>query len=263
MFNMFVLKRYSALILSSFIPTIMFVVGIQFYTFIMALVLFFVGMLITLIIGNVMLQNPFSAMLDGKGLLVLDLNSTGVIQPVIFGIEQPYVKGKIKGKEVVDVYDRETVQQLSEPIKGGIATIKDSKISFELDKDTFNKGRFGMYNYPVLLYNSQLNTLITKDFLSESEKQAFAEHGVLYLNRKLEELTSSTRDFGRYVVELFKPKEGGFLSGLLGNWVFWVMIIGGIILLVLFGPQIYHAIMGTKETVSGAVSNAITPTVKP
>ena len=62
------------------------------------------------------------------------------------------------------------------------------------------------------------------------EKDTFAEHGVLYLNRKMEELTSVVRDFGRHVVETLKPKQSLFKN----KWVIVIIIIFAVILLIIF-----------------------------
>lgn len=263
MLNMFKVKKWAAILLGGFIPTICFSLGVMFYgNFWIALGLFGAGMIVSVVISFILLNNPFSTMLEGSGLLCLDLNSTGVIRPFIVGIQPPYVKGKNAfGGEVKDVFDRATVVNLAVPHK-----VKSSKvqinnkggIDLSLDEEEYNRGRFALFHYPVLIWNEQVKSLITKDFLSEMEKTTFAEHGIIYLNRKMEELTSVVRDFGRYVVELTKPKQ----NWLANKWVWIIIIIFVVILIALFAPSIINAIKGASSSVGGAVSK-VAPTVQP
>lgn len=115
-----------------------------------------------------------------------------------------------------------------------------------------------MFHFPLLIYNSQIKSLITKEWLSEKEKDTLSEHSVLYQNIKLKDLTSVTRDFSRYIVELTKPVQGI----LKGKWG-WIILIGALVLLaLLFGKPIYNAVISGGGTLAQTVTNtggAITP----
>lgn len=257
MLNTFILKKYSALLFVGLINCILWSVGLR-YGLIWALGMLAAGLLMTIIVGNLLLKNPFTDMLEGKGILALNIDSTGVLRPFIVGIEPPYIKGKLGNHKVDDVFNRSTVLNLAAPIKNSIKakTITEGEkaggIKIELDNDTYNKARFALFHYPVIIYNQQIRSVLTKDFLSGLEKDVFAEHTVIYLNKKLEELTSVVRDFGRHIVELTKP--GG--QGLLQNKWFWiVIIIVLVILLVMFAPKIIGAIQTMMGTVGGAAEN--------
>ena len=252
MLNPFVIKKYVALLVCGFLPILGYAIGLMYWKFIGALLVGLGCLLLSIILSVLLLKDPFRIMVEGKGLLVLDLNSTGIIQPFIMKVHQPYVEGKIFGEKVNDVYDRDTVVQLAEPIQSGNAHITKEGIDIKLTQDEFNKLRFGLYHYPTLIYNGQIKSLITKDFLSEQEKKSFAEHGILYLNRKMEELTSIVRDFGRYIVELTKPKSSIFQS----KW-FWIILIVGIgLIAILMGKPILEQIMGKgSETLSNTLGN--------
>ena len=221
-----------------------------FYNFWIALAAFGVGILVCLIIGVIMLKNPFSLILEGKGLLALDFSSSGVIRPFIVSVQQPFIKGNFNGEPLEDVFNREAVYQLAVPEKQGKAYIiqgkdkegKETKgVAVVLDEDAYNKARFAFFHYPVLIYNSQLKCFLTKDMLMEREKEIFSEHLLLYLNRKIEELTSLIRDFARYIVELTKPKT----NWLAGKWGIIIMIVLGIILLAMFAPTIIDSLKGS------------------
>ena len=177
--NVFKIKKYAVLCLSTLLPVTFFFVANTFYNFWIGLLALLVAGLLVFIFGNLLLKNPFTEMLEGKGLLILNIDSTGIIRPFICSIEQPYIKGKI-GKNIVDdVYDRDSVYNLANAEKKGVAIIENTeegnkKITITLDETEFNKSRFGLFHYPVLIYNSQVKSLLTKDYLSEKEKDAFA-----------------------------------------------------------------------------------------
>lgn len=264
------MRKWAALLVPQMLATCLFAIGSIFYGIWGGVAFFLVALLLGLLIGVLLLRNPFQLLLEGKGILAINMDSTGVLQPFIVNVQTPYIKGRVAGVEVNDVFDRAAVSHLAAPRRNSMMaepiTEGDNKggVRFELDGEMLNKGRFAMFHYPVILYNAQLNTIITKDWFADKEKDAFAEHGVLYLNRKMEELTSVVRDFGRAVVELLKPKESMF-----GKWWVWLIIgVFFIILIVMFGPSIMNALGGaggtTATTVKAAAatvqgSGAITP----
>lgn len=249
MFNPFVMKKYAALFMPGFICAITFFLGTLYYGIFGGLVFFAGGLLISVVVGNLLLQNPFSVMLEGKGILTINMDSTGVLRPFIVSVQSPFIRGVVNGQPVEDVFDRGAIFNLAAPVVSGVAEPQpDGGVNISIDEETFNRGRFALFHFPVLLYNEQTKSIITKDFFGEKEKDAFAEHGVLYLNRKVEELTSAIRDFGRHVVENLKPKAGLFKS----KWFMVVLFIAIVILVVLFAPSI----IGAVKNVSGAVGSA-------
>lgn len=254
MINSFVIRKYSALLVMTFIPVLLFTLFNVFYGFVWGIVILVFGSLLSLVIANKLLDNPFRKLLEGKGILVLDIVSTGIIRPFIVGVMPPYIRGKLQGQEVQDIFDREAVFNLAtpqSPIKQAETTIHNG-LKWELDEEELNRSRFGLFHYPCLIYSSTLKTFLTKDFLSNEEKEAFAEHTVIYLNRKIEELSSDVKNFGRHVVELLKPK-----GEIMNQWWFWVIIIFvGISMLVLLGPKLIEMIQGLVSNVGSATATA-------
>lgn len=272
MLNPFVWKKYGALILAQALTTCSFAVIAIFYGILWGVVAYLVVMLLMTLVASLLLKNPFTDMLEGKGLLVLDINSTGIIRPFIVRVQSPFIVGKVGGSWVKDVFDRSSIFQWAKP------TINNTPVTFEaakddkgkdtgavnvvitLDEDKYNKGRFALFHYPVIIWNDQIKSIITKDMLAETEKDVFAEHTILYLNRVMEDLTSLVRDFGRYIVELTKPQG----AGIFGKWWVWLIIIGLFaILAVMFAPSIINALKGSVGTATNTISNVNAPVVTP
>lgn len=254
MINPFIIKKWVSLLIMSFVPLLTFVMTQLFFGFYVAVGMFLFMTIMMMMISNKLLANPFTMMLEGKGLLLFKIDSTGIIRPFVASVNSPYIQGKIGRKKITDIFNRKAVFSLTTPGKAEAEMDeKNKKLTLNLSEDDFNNSRFGMYHYPVLLYNDQIKSLITKDFLSKQELKIFSDHGVLYLNRKIEELSGHLRDFGRYVVESLKPG-----NNLLANYLSY-FVIGGVILLllVLFGPQIMASLQGgAGGAIGGAVGSA-------
>lgn len=242
MMNPFTIRRYIALIMPSLLSPIMFFVGLQMYGFVYGLAGVGFSLLLTMLIGSVLLKNPFTAMLEGQGILAMNISSTGIIKPFLVQVQGAFVKGKLFGKPVNDVFDRSTVMNITPPIKNKKkAYWEDGKLKIELDEDNYNKSRFGLFQYPCLLYNDAVESFVTKDFLSESEKSVFAEHSILYVKKRLEDLTSAVRDFGRHIVEQLKPT--GSLMANKWTWIIVIIMLG--LLVVMFAPAVFEQVSST------------------
>lgn len=208
------------------------------YNLTYTLVFFMASTFAMLFIASKLIQHPLLQLLEGEGVLALTIDSTGIIQPFICKVEPPYVKGKVRGQEVTDIWDRETVFYLTNPKKGMLTDARDEKgeiykviVLGRADEKNVNE-TFAFNGYPTLIYNKMLNTFLTKQALATLEASSIVKHTIFHLNKRVEELTAMIRDFARYVVEQTKPKRGFFG---IGNW-FWiilVIIIGIVIILLL------------------------------
>lgn len=257
MINPYKMRRWGALILVMFfagVPGIMF---LQLYhNYWIAIGAFMGGGLVSVIIASFLLSNPFQVMLEGSGMLVINIDSTGVIRPFIVRMQSPFIHGNVAGHDITDIFDRQGVYQLTAPhINTAPAVETENSISIKLDKDGYNKGRFVFNYWPTLIWNDQIHSLVTKDFLAEQEKMVLAEHGILYLNRRIEVLTAELKYFARYVIENLKP-GGSFFAN---KWV-WIILIAGVALVaIMFGPSIITAIKGAAGGGGNILPGAVGP----
>lgn len=274
MLNMFRVRKVAALLMMGFIPVLLFFLAITFWGLWYGIMFLFTGIILGYVIGNLLLRNPFTQMLEGRGILAINLDSTGVIRPFIVSLAAPYIRGKFSGKEVNDVWDREATFNMAVPVKAGKAVKPDpfasktisedskataAKFTISLTEEELNQGRFALFHYPVIIWNEQTGSILTKDFFAENEKDAFAEHGVLYLNRKVEELTSSLLNFGRYVIEQLKPQQEWYKN----KWVIFIMIFFIIILIALFAPALINTLKGAASNAGGAIKGAAGGAINP
>lgn len=114
--NPFVMRRTIATVLCPVIACVLFFVGLIYYQLIGAIFFMFVALLLCYFLGRVLLLNPFTAMLEGKGILVLNIDSTGVIRPFIVSVMSPFIQGKLNGRQVKDAFDRSAVFHMAAPV---------------------------------------------------------------------------------------------------------------------------------------------------
>lgn len=254
MFNPFVMRKYAAMLAGPLLTTVFFYVGVVFYNLWVGLGLMFVGLLLAVLIGNLLIDNPFRRMLEGKGLLAFSLDSPGVIRPFNVGLDDPYIRGKAGRQKVQDIFDRDAVFQLSPPqeAKTTSSTNEKGETVISFTPDELNKNRFAFFHYPVLIWNNQIKQFITKEFFANSEKDAFAEHGVLYLNKQVEDLNSHLLNFGRYIVEQLKPASSIFAN----KWVIIAIVVVLVILGIMFAPVIIDAVRGVTSPAASAITKA-------
>lgn len=259
--NPYVMKKYVSLFLVGICTALpMFVILSIYGNLVLAGVFMFVGLVTGIIIANVMLYNPFTAMLEGKGLLAMDINSTGIIRTFLVNLKPPYVKGNIGKEKVVDVFDRETVCDLELPRKEKgleVPQVKytdDGKLKINIDYEAYNKSRFRMLHYPVLIFNSHLGSLLDKQMISKLEKETFAAHSIIFLNKKVEELTSVLTHFSRQVIELMRPKSSAFDNPVIRGIVIFIIIFAFLAIGYMF---LKPMIMGSGSNPFAAATGAI------
>jgi hypothetical protein len=206
-----------------------------------------------------LLNNPFRRMLEGRGLLVINLDSTGVMRPFIVGLKNDMLIGKSPGGWVKDVWNRSIVANIAPVTKSKSDAIitKEGGLKLELSADDVGKNRFALFHFPVLIWNQQLNSFLTKDMLSTTEKSAYAEHSILFLNKGIQELSSLTRDLARTVIDSLKPKMN------MSTILMWVLIIGGVVLAALFLPKLIPMLQGVAGTAGQAVDTTSKAIIQP
>ena len=244
----FKIKKYGAFLIAAFIPTILFFFGLMSYGLSWAFIFFFAGAVLSMVIGSILISHPLLSMLEGSGILCITIDSTGVMRPFLAQVRAPYIRAKLPGgKTIFTVFDRNTIHYLTNPLKA-IARIKSGEetsektgektgeetLVLELPRKDYVKSLFAWGAFPVLIFNSVLGEFYTKEMFCKLETETFVQHLVLYLNRKIDELSNNMRDFARYVVEQTKPKINFFQSKF-----FWIIIIVVILVLaLLFAPQL-------------------------
>lgn len=247
--NLYKVKRWGAGFLMAFVPTVTFLVMILTSDFIQAIIGFLIVTPLVIFIGFRILSHPLIDFLEGKGLLAFTFDSTGMIEPFIMKVVNPYLEGNIRGKNVSTIFNRDAMAYMTYPKKTTATLAKGPQgdtLTMVIPKEKETSIAFGMQHFPVLLFNKNLGEFITKDAFAKFESDTFVKHIVLYLNRKVEDLTSQLRDFARYIVEQTRPKKSIWDAG----WVKWVIIVG---VLMMFALVLAPTILQSSGGISGAI----------
>ncbi|MEM5810112.1 MAG: hypothetical protein QW156_04470 [Candidatus Aenigmatarchaeota archaeon] len=243
-------KRYVGMVLLGILPLATFYFVIWFgYDLLIAIISSIISLILGIVILNVLIRNPFMKIIEGKGILAINLDSSGAINPFVLSVDFPIIKSS--NPHIESIFDRNLVFQFKPPREGIIKKIdedeKYERYVFIVRKASSYPMTFQMFGFPTLIYNKATDTFLTKEALANLEKNLIIKHQILYLKAKVQELTSIMRDFARYVVETTKPRLS--LFGLVGKWWFWLLIIGAIIIIaIMFAPSIFGTIKQTLPT---------------
>jgi len=235
MINMNVVKKYTGLVLVGFSPVVLYNIFLMSgWGLLWAVGGAIAGLIFGLLLYNFIYKHPLMQMIEGKGILVLTIDSTGIIQPYIAKVNPPYISVKGKKGSVFSVFDRKTISYLKTPKKAEMEIKQEGNnkvITMKMKNNEEHKYLFSFDGFPVFIYNKNLETFLSKEALSKLEMNSSVKHMVFYLKKKTEELTSIMRDFARYVIEMSKPRQQfAFLS----SWWFWIIVIAAIVLIVMF-----------------------------
>jgi hypothetical protein len=276
--NVTKIKKTAAFFLGAVVPVLCWQIGMIYYGLFGALGFFAGGLLVSVLIGFKLIDHPFRQMVEGDGIINFNIDSTGIITPFVVQVESPFIHGRLRNREIRDSFDRSGIFSLAHPVaskakifkagqviegkhrsfydaqlqsEGEVVKLDRDVIAILMDYKTLNKSRFGFYHFPAMIYNEQLGSYITKDWFASMETGAFAKHQVLYLNRKVEELTSAVRDFGRHVVETLRPATNLLKNG----WVQIAIIIFVVVLIALFIKPVIGMVQGFSGQATSAISS--------
>jgi len=254
--NMYVAKKYALYFMTATVPLVFFIlILLTSYDILFATIIFFVGAVVMMVVTNLLLRHPLTALIEGKGMLTLTLDSTGFIESFIVEADQPFVRGKVgKGKMAETMFDRDITQYLVPPQEGRLvdATMLDSsgnvagtrKVLLMPTPQEKADYLFAFGTYPTFIYNKVLDTFLQKKLLSNFEQTTFTKHAVMYLLKKTEELSSSVRDFARYIVEQTRPKTSWFAQN---RWIVYLLLGAAVvIMIILFAPALINSMQGVS-----------------
>ena len=261
MINPFVVRKYLAYLLLGTMPLIGFVVGLLYYGLTNALLICAVTLLLCTVLANKLIVNPFTAMLEGKGILTVTIDSTGVLDFHVLGVGSGRVFGNLFGTDINVPYDPNLIHTVYAPKvndDGYYITSEADKVTYKtdteylvLDMTKFRKFRFGFQQYPLLVYNKVTKTLITKDFLGDMEKK-IVSHLLFVANERGKDLGRSMLGFSRAVVDAEVQKG----SRDWGKLLLWLMVglgvVGIIFIIVKFGGG---ALSGALSSAKATVAN--------
>lgn len=276
MISVYKWKKYAVLITLGIVPLMIFLMiffpTIRFYTIegmqLMYLDITYVlisvmaGILtavILMLFGIKLLRHSFTDMLEGKGLLTLVLDSTGVIGSFNVKVKTPKLEGfpNKNMPPIEDTYDMDLLHRLMVPKTVGMTKAISFKKDLETEEITLGEtvdvlvlpkqegkydNTFMFENRPVFVFNKVMNKFLSRDALSLYEKDIEIRHNALNILKAIQETARDFKTFGRYIGENIKPKKSSIFASpiikyiLIGAVVFFILI-----LVMMFIPGILSA----------------------
>ena len=235
--NRYAAYRILSYVLAGMLPLLLYMVVSVMYGIPLAWTFAMVGVVMSLVIGRKMTNHPLINALEGKGILTLSIDSTGNIVPYIC----PVYRGKVldpSGNETI--FNRENLTYLYFPKVAGAKEVKvisdDGNVTTEyhivIPKNILEY-KFGFDGIPVFLWNENLQTFLPKDFLASFELATVKLSLVRGIDHKVSDLSSSIKNFARYVVDQIRPKKGIPFGGLAIGLIVIVIIV--FVLAMMFG----------------------------
>jgi len=278
MISMYKWKKNATLIMLGMIPLVVFILlffmmSIKTFSFegmkltyiditglVLAFIFSIVAVMLLFFIGNKWLRHSFTKMLEGKGLVALVLDSTGLIGNFNVKINAPDMMADLPTRDgipIEDTYDTEMQHRLMVPQDADMSKAyrfkqnKDGEmeITEEVDVLVLPKGNekydklFSFENRPVFIYNKVMGKFLSRDALAKFEKDIEIKHSALNVLRKIINTDIHFRDFGRYIGENIKPGKKGLLaSHPIIKWILIAMVVGMVaFIMILFIPGFLQA----------------------
>lgn len=212
------------------------------------------------------ITHPLLKLIETNKLPVMTIDSNGVIRWYLATPKPPEISFFNGFKTISQLISRFSTFYLLAPqnatlkVDGDVVQVVDENnnkvASFKKSEAITN--RFDFFGMPCFLYNSHLETLLTKDFLHQQEKNLFAEHNALYITRKVEEISQNAKLNADYAIALL-----GRAKFNIPDWVKWVLV--GLLLVgiaYVAYPHVMKLVFGAGSAVSN-VSASIEPVVSP
>lgn len=279
MVNMYFGLRTASYFIASLFPVIMFVtILLTVHDIILAVMAALITAFLAAVLGRVMTGNPYIAMLEASGLLVLSLDSTGIVTPYVAKVDSKRLHLNTKKGFVSSVYDRAIgfylrggkkalfsdvkEQETKKDVLTGKVTVTGEKefLEIRLPKEDFSKSYFNLMDKPMLFYNEKTETFLTKQALSDLENTILADYLSLVVLNKVQalgtQLTALTKVFSDYFkpVSILRMLDNPWVKG----FVLIITIIGIAVVVIMFGPQIME-VLGQSDIVQEFAGRPITP----
>lgn len=249
MINMFKIKKYVAIILACAITSSFYGYG-NIYGMFGGLIGMLIGMFLSLILANVLLVTPNRMVEEGDGLRVLDINSTGFIQPYIVKVIPPILVGQFGNKKIIGHYDRKITYNFKTPLNGVMQKDENGDIHILLKSEDFTNNRFSFNGAPTLIFNSMTGAFLNKDFFAEQEKKLLSIHSILlYMNENVSNLVAALKDFSRYAINSLGKRDLGAIFKNKFVIILIVILLGGLALV--FFPQIMESLRAITNGLKG------------
>jgi len=252
--NMNAIKRVGIFIGLGLLPLIFFllfsILGLDLI--ISSIIGIFVA-LFMVIIAYKITDSPFLRAFEGKTFGVLTIDSRGKIDFFDVQMTNNAFKGEYNGTKIHVPFNQAFIFRLRNLLGKGLLKQEDERIIIELTKSDYSNSLFKT-EFPVLIWNRQLNSFITKEWLHYQEKKDMLLALGFETNKHIKEYNKNASGITRMIVDLIGSKLNK------QSWLMWIIILIVVAVLIWqFYPQLQGILGGTFDTTSNTISGISLP----
>lgn len=236
---MFLLKKFIAFFIAGMLPfaSILYSVFVFGGNLISLVVCGLCGLIAGILVGFILIDCPWIAVMEGRGLACLELNSTGMANFYLTTTNLPYMIVNAARGKISTLFNRSLSMYIrKEPLPMKMED-KGENITFTMPKSDVSESTFKIYGMPFFIFNSKINSFVSKEMLANQENKIMTEHLALELKERSKEMIARLQDQGRSVMDMLRPSS--FLEFVSQPYVLAIIIaLSLLILLFMFMPKI-------------------------
>lgn len=248
------LKKIGMFIIATLIPLIVFLILTIIKTDLLtaAVSSIFCALILVIILWK-FTDTPFTRMFEGRTFGCITIDSRGQIDFFDVQLQKDSFIGSFMGKIISVPFNQNFFFRISSFFGKGKLIEGPEKYTLTLEKKNINFNLFRT-TYPILIWDKQLNTFITKEWLHEREKKDMLFALGYSIKTDIQEYNKAASSITRAIINLIgsKLQQQG--------WIFWLIILLVVgALLWQFWPQINQMLTGTIKSTTGAVGGVTLP----
>ncbi|MDY6959690.1 MAG: hypothetical protein SVK08_11095, partial [Halobacteriota archaeon] len=237
------MKKYAAFFIAGIGPLATFVILVLTGSSVMmSMMVSLTVIILTLLIGSNLINTPWRQMDEGKGTIVITMDSTGQMIPFIVNVLPPDIKGRFFGRPIDSAWDREIAYTIKTPVEAPLVDVIQETEDGEVIRkalliDEFEADNLFTYDRrTTLIYNQTTGDFVSKKYFDQYEHLSMVKHELYNIARKTTNIDENLRDFQRYIVQQIR-RHGSSIFGDGGIMKFVIVIIvvcaiiGGIIMM--------------------------------
>ncbi len=227
-----------------FLMLISVLIGLDFFA------MLFISMFLTIVgafVAFLLTINPLSKIVGGQEYGVLVFDSKGHLQLYTAIVHGKKFVADIGGKTVKQKFNRNLFWYVSKKIKNGFLSQKEGEenkeVVFETTVDESNiSNAVFKTDYPFLVFSSQLNMFITKEWLFKREHDSLFFNLGWELKESIDEHNKAAGGITRYILDLIAQSTKKNKSMLMTV----VILVIAVMVLFIFGPMVYDMVNGAS-----------------
>lgn len=244
-------KKVGAFISLGILPIVVLLIGILFgVPLIEGAIASIFFALILVVVAFKFTDSPFLRMYEGSSFGVLTIDSRGKLDFFDVKLQSGRFVGEYDGKTITAPFMQSFFFRISDVFGKGKAVETGDKLTIELEKQDYSKSLFKT-DFPILFWNRQLNSFVTKEWLQQGEKRDMIIALGYETRNQVQEYNKTASGITRMVVDMIGAKLKN------QSHILWILVIIIVAVLLYFlWPQLSSALGGTINSATSAVGGA-------